>query len=379
MVWWMAWARGHSSGVLRRLIAAPAAILLLYGASHVSADGAASAVFVRFDSDQTLVVSPRAQVRKRAGDTEFSATYAADIWTSASIDIRTSASKPVTEQRDEVDAALVHELSDVTLSGSYRYSRENDYESHGGSASLAWDFARNNATLAFSFNLFKDKVGQSGVPQMAEDLLTIGGRGSFTQVLTEDLLAQVTYELSYLAGYLESPYRFVGIGGTGLGCEGSWTCLRERVPDDRQRHALALTVRQALGSETSVGLNYRLYFDSWEMSSHTAAVDLAWQIEQMTSLTLRYRFYLQSGVGFYQRVYAQLPGEDDYMTRDRELSPMSDHRVALEFEQRIALDTEDTLLVLSANAGGTNYAYDNFVGLQRVLALELTFAAAVEL
>lgn len=353
--------------------------LFCSAAGRVWADGAASAVFVRSDSDRTLVVSPRVQLKKRAGDTELAATYAADIWTSASIDIRASASKPVTEQRDEVDGVLVHELSDVTLSGSYRYSKENDYESHGGSAGLVWDFARNNATLALSFNLFKDTVGQSGVPQMAEDLVTIGGRVSFTQVLTESSLAQLTYEFSHLAGYLESPYRFVGIGGTGLGCEGSWVCLRERVPDDRVRHALALTVRQALTSNVSLGLNYRLYLDSWDMTSHTAAVDLAWLIGRMTSLTLRYRFYMQSAVGFYRRIYPVLPGLDDYLTRDRELSGMGDQRLGVELAQRFALDSQDTQLVLSANVGGVRYAYDDFVGLQRVLALEATFAAAVEL
>ena len=148
---WMArQARGVLVGHGRLLGATLSGMsLLFYGAGRAWADGAASAVFVRFDSDRTLVVSPRAQVKKRVGETEVAATYAADIWTSASIDIRTSASKvPVTEQRDEFDLSVSHELSDVTLSASYRNSSEPDYQSHGGTVGLTYDFAQNNATLA---------------------------------------------------------------------------------------------------------------------------------------------------------------------------------------------------------------------------------------
>src|SRR4051812_49014311 len=113
----------------------------------VRADALSSAVFVRSDSDHTVVVSPRARVEKRVGDaTSVDVSYAADVWTSASIDIRASASRPVTEQRDELDFALSHELDDLTLTATYRYSAENDYESHGGSAGGTLDLADNNTT-----------------------------------------------------------------------------------------------------------------------------------------------------------------------------------------------------------------------------------------
>lgn len=96
------------------------------------ADSLTSALYVRTDTDKTLVVSPRAHASKRTDDqTQLDFSYAADIWTSASVDIRASASKPVTEQRNEIDAAITHELGDLTLDFSYRYSAENDYASQG--------------------------------------------------------------------------------------------------------------------------------------------------------------------------------------------------------------------------------------------------------
>src|SRR5262245_46082677 len=69
-----------------------------------AAQQAASAVYVRTDTDQTLVITPRVSVEAPVDDaTRLNAAYSADVWSSASIDIRTSASRPVTERRDEIN------------------------------------------------------------------------------------------------------------------------------------------------------------------------------------------------------------------------------------------------------------------------------------
>src|SRR5262245_6636464 len=130
-------------------------------ARTVHADELASAVYVRTDSDETLVVAPRLHAQLPIEEaTNLNFTYAVDVWTSASIDIMTSASKvPVTEQRDELDLAVDHAFEDVTLSGAYRYSTEPDYVSHGGSLGLSYDFADNNATVGAGVSGSSDSVG----------------------------------------------------------------------------------------------------------------------------------------------------------------------------------------------------------------------------
>src|SRR5262249_47201830 len=149
------------------------------------ADSLASSVFVRTDSDKTLVVSPRAHVDKHLDEaTTLDVSYAADIWTSASIDIRTSASKllpgggvePITEQRDELDFALAHQFEDVNLSASYRYSVENDYQSHGATAGASIDLADKATTLGVNAYTFLDSVGRSGDPMFDRGLTTFGTR-----------------------------------------------------------------------------------------------------------------------------------------------------------------------------------------------------------
>src|ERR1700755_180406 len=96
-------------------------------AAHTSAaQEAATAVYVRTDTDHTVVIAPRARVQVPIAEpTKVSVVYAADVWTSASIDIMTSASKvPVTEQRDEIDLSIDHELEDFTFTAAYRLSNE---------------------------------------------------------------------------------------------------------------------------------------------------------------------------------------------------------------------------------------------------------------
>ena len=363
------WRRGLLAGQLLWLVCA-----------HARADEVASALYVRADTDHTTVVSPRVRGDKRLGQaTTLDVTYAADIWTSASVDIRASASvRPVTEQRDELDLQIGHDLQDVRVHASYRFSSEHDYTSHGGSLGGSLDLANNAATLDASLHVIADTVGQSGNPSFARSLTTLDGTLSYTQVIDPMMLMQLTYELAHNIGYQASPYRFVGVGGTGFGCVGASLCLPERVPAQRTRHALALLIRRALSDNVSVGLTYRYYFDDWSLGSHTLLGELGWNLAEHTLLALRYRFYTQGAVHFYQRIYNQLD-DDQWRTRDRELSKLSYHRAGAELEQVLVVRDGGAQLSCTLGVSGNLYRYADFVGLSEVAALEISAALLLQL
>lgn len=353
-------------------------VVLSIARAGAHADSTAASTFVRSDSNSTFVVSPHVQIDKTDGGSELSASYAADVWTSASIDIRASASLPVTEQRDELNLGLSQALGDYQLSAGYRYSTENDYISHGGSAALRWDLAQNNATLLLSGGFFYDQVGRAGAPRFSRRLWTTNARLSYTQVLAEGTLAQVTYELGVLNGYQASPYRFVGLGGDGFGCRDAELCLPEQVPAQRMRHALAARGQQALGPDLSLELAYRIYWDDWGMLSHTASGQVRWMVADDSMLAADYRFYLQGAADFYQQSYPLSAALGGFLTRDRELAPMQDQRIGLEFEQRLYW-ADAHAMVLSLMTGLTLFRYQHFTGLSRVTAADLTLGIAVQL
>jgi hypothetical protein len=367
------------SVVIVALVLVAAQLLLSSLQQSAHADDAATALYVRTDTDHTTVVSPRVRAGVQLSEaTRIDATYAADVWTSASIDIRTSASvRPVTEQRDEIDLALNQDLGDLKLRAAYRFSIEHDYSSHGVTIGGAYAFADNAATLDLNLRAIADTVGRAGDPTFARSLGTFNTSLGFTQVLDPAMFATLTYELAHAQGYQSSPYRVVGVGGSGFGCVDSSLCLQERVPDGRTRHAFALMLRRAFSDAVSVGLTYRLYLDDWSLLSHTLLAELGVNVATNTLLMLRYRYYTQNAVTFYQRVYASLQ-TDEYRTRDRELSPLSYQRAGAELLHSFPLEHGGRVaatLIVSGNA----YKYADFVGLDSILALEISAALLLEI
>lgn len=373
----------HAPALLRALCRSLAALIV--GALALPASGRADELaiggFVRTDTDGTTVLAPRARTAILLDEdrTRVETAYAADIWTSASIDIRTAATRAVHEQRDELSASVSRELEETTIGGGYRLSIEPDYVSHGGSLRIAHELGEGAATLEAALSASYDTVGRSNDPTFARALATVGLRTTYTQILDARSILQGTYEISRYDGYLSSPYRFVGIGGDGL-CAGSAVlCLPENHPGLRTRHALAARFKRSLGPGGSFGATYRLYLDDWGLVSHTALVSGAWLPFERTTLALGYRFYRQSAATFYRARYADPASQILYITRDKELSALTTQRLELSWEQRMNLTDAGPELRTTLVVGGAVLSYDDFVGLDTVYALDVTLAAEVTL
>jgi hypothetical protein len=95
-------------------------------------------------------------------------------------------------------------------------------------------------------------------------------------------------------------------------------------------------------------------------------------------LSVRYRFYYQSGVSFYRAHYDELSALD-HRTRDRELSPMLSHRLGVDYEHRLAELASGRHLSAVLALGGNYYDYRDFVGLSSAWALEVTAALSMAL
>jgi hypothetical protein len=138
----------------------------------------------------------------------------------------------------------------------------------------------------------------------------------------------------------------------------------------RTRHALAFLIRRAFSDSISGGFNYRYYFDDWGLSSHTALVDLALNLGEATVLSLRYRFYVQGSVDFYQKVYQSI-ATNQHRTRDRELSQLTYQRAGAELEHEFPVG-DHSKLSASLGLAGNFYKYADFVGLDQISAIELS-------
>lgn len=363
---------------------------LLCSAGHARAQTqvtpqTSASVYVRTDTDETTVISPRLQARAPITEsTSAEIVYAVDVWSSASIDIRTSASKAVTEQRDEINASVTQEIPDTRFTGAYRFSTEPDYQSHTGTLAVERDFADKSTVLGASASLGFDTVGQVNEPDFEEHLRSLGARVSGLQLIDEHTFVQLEYELGNARGYQASPYRYVGIGTDDGTCEVGdplpfeLYCPRETNPELRVRHALAVRARRALGDPLSVGAEYRFYLDSWEVQSNTVGVDVTVLPAAHTSLALRYRFYTQTAAAHYERRYEELR-DDGLYTRDKELSPLTSHKLALDVEQTFVMDARGRTLRALVSIGPVFYAYTDYLLLDSITALDATLSLVLDL
>ncbi|MGB1015012.1 MAG: DUF3570 domain-containing protein, partial [Nannocystaceae bacterium] len=289
-----------------------------------------ASLYVRSDTDKTTVISPRVRHRQQLGSPKrnLDITYSLDAWTSASIDIRTAATPTVSELRHEVDAGYSHEIGLGAVHVGYRVSYEPDYLSNSVRISGQREFLQRTITLQARLFGALDRVGRAGDSYFRESVLSAGALLSSGFVLSRSTLAVVAYELRGISGYQASPYRYVALGGAG-GCSiEAIFCVPEEVPRKRLRNAFVGQLRQALGRYVAVGGLYRFYIDSWLLYSHTGAVDLALTPIKSLQLGLEYRLYAQSGAEFYRASYIPFAG-DRFVTRDRELSSLGNHRLAL--------------------------------------------------
>ncbi|HTR50708.1 MAG TPA: DUF3570 domain-containing protein [Kofleriaceae bacterium] len=293
--------------------------VLVLGAGARADDIVTSKVQVYVDNDHTTVVTPMVQASADvAAGTTITAGYLVDAVTSASIDTVTQAS-PTTihDTRHQVTVGASQELDPITVRAGYVFSIENDYLSHTFSGGATKDLFDKNTTLALDLALSANTVGRAGDYNF-ERTLDVGTlSASWTQVIDERTIAQLAYELADASGYQASPYRFVPVRATLASAPELW--VAETDPDTRWRHALVLSANRAVGDASAIQGDYRIYHDTWGITSSTIGARYLVRLSRALELRLRERFYTQNAASFYLDNYTT---PQRYMTYDRELSPL---------------------------------------------------------
>lgn len=307
------------------------------------------------DSDHTTVVSPLAAISRDAwsGGT-LSASYVADVVSSASIDVVSNATRQMHDFRSEITAGLTQKVRTLTLDGSYVYSVENDYQSHNANVGLAVDLFEKNSTLALGYSVSANDVYRTGDQRFHRRLLVNGASASWTQVFDRKTIGQASYTFSYDNGYQASPYRFVRIETPDL--MGIEFKVPETEPLERYRHAAVVGLNRYLFPDSALQGDYRFYADNWGVLSHT--VQLRWFLTfHDVTLRLRERFYYQSAASFYRPHYT-VDTLQPYVTSDRELSQLWSNIVGIKLSWR--LPWVHRALELEAKADYFHFGYMNF-------------------
>jgi hypothetical protein len=314
--------------------------------------GFLSKLQVYADSDHTTVVSPVVQATADVTpDTTVNLGYLSDIVTSASIDVVSQASKTtIHDTRHQVAAGLSHVFGSLTLDGGYSYSQENDYQSNSMHATATQEAFDKNTTLALGYALSLNTVGRAGDMNFHQALDEHSVSLSWTQIVSPTWVTQLTYELGGSFGFQSSPYRFVPIRADIDATPTEW--VLETDPDTRWRHALVFGANHSIFSDSSIQADYRIYHDTWGITSSTVGLRYFVNFGKKVELRLRERFYTQGDASFYQAVYT---APQQYMAFDRELSALWSNTVGAKLMYQMTDRLEGEL-----KADMFYYSYSNF-------------------
>lgn len=194
------------------------------------------------------------------------------------------ATREFSKSRGQILAGVQQDLgSDTRASGTYYFSQEEDYGSQAVSGSLSQDLFQKNLTLSLQGQYTWDQVGE------------ITSLGELKNEFKE------THQASLSATQLLSPTTILRLGGNGIRHKG---LLKDPYraglhPDERWRQAAWGEIRQFLrGLDGSLILNYRYYWDDWELESHTVKLKLSKYLNQDWVFSPWYRYHIQNGVYF---------------------------------------------------------------------------------
>jgi len=311
------------------IVAAAVLGVAVADAAPARADGTLSLRGAWYKEKATRVIQPMLDATFEVGEDGEAAAHALiDAITSAS-SAAGALGEPFDERRWEVGGGYRHTFERLRLGGAARLSYEPDYTSIFVLGNAELILADQTTTIGLGGGIGHDTVGKSGptAPNMRPTIGTLTtalGTLSVTQVMTQNRVAGVTYDLIYLDGFQENPYR------TAITSEG---LVLERHPDTRLRHAIAGTVRQFVpATTTTVFATYRFYADDWGLAAHTPELRLIQEAGDGVDVTLRYRFHWQREADFYLPSYPSNDMDEfPYITDDIKLSGFTTHTIGAKF------------------------------------------------
>ncbi len=196
-------------------------------------------------------------------------------------------------------------------------SQENDYTSRTISAAISQDLFQRNTTIGASYTKSFDDFDPADrfIPEAADEGWDYFGGGkretdrvsaSITQGITTTTIASVIGGYVFDRGYLSRPYYVYLIGG-------QW--YHENLPPERKSMTVTGRLNQYIPTNngTAAHLDYRLYYDSWDLLSHTVSLKFYYRPAEKFIINPSYRFYTQNSTFFYTDIYTSVP---KYLTAD---------------------------------------------------------------
>ncbi|MFK7817069.1 MAG: DUF3570 domain-containing protein [Gammaproteobacteria bacterium] len=240
-----------------------------------------------------------------------------------------------------------------TVSPSIGYSKEKDYTAVFGGVQVDYEFPNKATSVSGGVSVSFDEIDptqEAGVVRVNnEDKENYSFFGTINQVINKHTIIQSTVGVSIFDGYLSDPYKQVFLP-TGN--------LPDSRPDDRIQYTWSTRLRRY--SElfaAAFHVDYRFYYDDWNVRSHTLDLGLHKVTESGWAFDTSIRYYTQTQADFYEPFYTEARADGEYSS-DYRLSPYG----AISFR----LGLSETIGDWTVKLGAERYISDKSYSIQSV-------------
>jgi hypothetical protein len=289
-----------------------------------------------YNGGDITIEGPSVLVRKKVTDNlSLSANYYEDMISSASIDVKLSASPyHETRKQESLGADYLHGKS--TYSAGFITSKEPDYKANTSYFAVSQDMFGDLTTLTLGYRrawdqIYRDECNPAlpahpvgtECPQIINDPAfhqRADHRGyslSLTQILTRNAILGFNYELLTDQGYLANPYRQIRYLSPGQGA--GFTLANQVYPNTRTSHSASAQLKYYLPYRAALTGQYRFFRDTWGIRAHTLELDYTHPVWKRWIFDASLRYYRQGAADFYSDLFPRA-NYQNFMGRDRELA-----------------------------------------------------------
>jgi hypothetical protein len=284
-----------------------------------------------YNGGDITIEGPSVLVRKKVSDNlSLSANYYEDMISSASIDVKLSASPyHETRKQESLGADYLHGKS--TYSVGFITSKEPDYKANTSYFAVSQDMFGDLTTLTLGYRrawdqVFRDIKTPSGVlendPTFHQRADHRGYSLSLTQILTRNAILAFNYELLTDQGYLANPYRKIRYLSPGQGA--GFTLADQVYPNTRTSHSASAQLKYYLPYRAALTAQYRFFRDTWGIRANTVELDYTHPVWKRWIFDASLRYNRQSAADFYSDLFPRA-NYQNFMGRDRELAAFNSY------------------------------------------------------
>ncbi len=282
----------------------------------------ADAMYHSYDGGGLTVDGPSILVRKGFKEkVSVWANYYVDMISSASIDVMATAS-PYSEQRDEKSVGVDYLHGKTSIGLGYTNSEESDYTADTYTFGISQDFFGDLTTLGLSYAVGRDEVRRNFDDEFSDNVDRQSFGLSLSQVMTKNMLLNITYSAITDEGFLNNPYRTVRFEDPSSPIGYSYE--PELYPRTKTSSAAAIRSLYYLPYKASIRAEYRYYTDTWGVDAFNAEVGYVHTLPKGITMDVSYRYYSQDAADFYSDLFPRQQAQN-FLARDKELSTFSSH------------------------------------------------------